>query len=302
MLITGTTSGTGRIAARTMAKLGATLVCLNRPSERANKALEELKSEFSEADIRLIAMDLQDFESVKAGIEEIKSAFTKINVICCNAGVMAVKDAATKDGYDVQMQTNHLSHFLLVKELYSLLEEAAQTDGEARVVNHSSGARNYPTGNLKPEYFGKNGGSLGGNGSSMICGGARWVRYKQTKLANSVFTTAMQKRLTAKGSKVMALCAHPGLAATDLQATTNKDGGLGSSFTNCFMSFSQSAEDGTCGIVKCMADKDVIAGGMYGPKGATGPAVIQSHGPYNNEAGETLLWEASEEAVGKFVI
>ena len=71
-------------------------------------------------------------------------------------------------------QTNHLSHFLLVKELYPLLEKAADMDGEARVVNHSSGARNFPRGYLKPQYFGKNGGSLGGDGSSMICGGARW--------------------------------------------------------------------------------------------------------------------------------
>lgn len=46
---------------------------------------------------------VEDFSSVRAGIEEIKSAFEKINVICCNAGVMAVKDSATKDGYDVQV-------------------------------------------------------------------------------------------------------------------------------------------------------------------------------------------------------
>ena len=46
---------------------------------------------------------VEDFDSVKEGIEQIKAAFDKVNVICCNAGVMAVKDVATKDGYDVQV-------------------------------------------------------------------------------------------------------------------------------------------------------------------------------------------------------
>ena len=66
------------------------------------------------------------------------------------------------------------------------------------------------------------------------------------------------------------------------------------------MSFSQSAEDGTCGIVLCMAGEGVVPGGLYGPLSATGPAKIQSHGKFNNEAGEKMLWELSEEAVGKF--
>lgn len=115
-----------------------------------------------------------DFDSVRNCAEEVKSAFGKVDVLCCNAGVMAMPDKATKDGYDVQMQTNHLSHFLLTKELYPLLENAAKENGEARVVNHSSGARSYPRTPLGAKYFGKNGGNLGGDGSSMIFGGARW--------------------------------------------------------------------------------------------------------------------------------
>ena len=130
-----------------------------------------------------------------------------LNVLCNNAGVMALKDQATKDGYDVQMQTNHLSHFLLTKELLPLLETAANRDGEARIVNQSSLARRGPP--LKQKYFGKNGGNLGGNGNSVVFNGARWVRYHQTKLANLVFTYALQQKLEAKGSKVKAIVAHP---------------------------------------------------------------------------------------------
>ena len=82
-------------------------------------------------------------------------------------------------GYDVQVQTNHLSHFLLTKELFPLLAKAAASKGEARIVNHSSSARNVPSVPLQDKYFGKNGGNLGGNGNSMLFGGGRWQRYHQ---------------------------------------------------------------------------------------------------------------------------
>ena len=75
---------------------------------------------------------------------------------------MAFPDLATNDGYDCQMQTNHLSHFLLTKLLLPLLEKKAETAGEARVVNHSSGAAWYPSTRLSEDYLGKNSGNLGG--------------------------------------------------------------------------------------------------------------------------------------------
>lgn len=85
-------------------------------------------------------------------------------MLCNNAGVMALSDTATKDGYDVQMQTNHLSHFLLTKELWPVLMKKSKSAGsDVRVVNHSSVARNSPAKPLMPEYFGKNGGNLGGD-------------------------------------------------------------------------------------------------------------------------------------------
>merc|ERR1719223_1049296 len=203
--VTGCTSGTGYIVARTAVRKGASnVLLLNRPSTRSTQAEESLKNELKElssasssnvnanVNIETIACDLQDFESVKEAISILKSKFTSIDVLCNNAGVMAMEDKATKDGYDVQIQTNHLSHFLLTKELLPLLKKAAQTNGEARVCNHSSLARNGPA--LDSKYFEKNGGNLGGNGNNMLLGGARWKRYQQSKLANSVFSSALADR------------------------------------------------------------------------------------------------------------
>ena len=95
-------------------------------------------------------------------------------------GVMGLKEAETKDGYDVQMQTNHLSHFLLVSLLMPALERAALTFGEARIVAMTSGARNVPPTPIDVLHYQKAVGQLGGD-----AGGAE--RYHQSKLANSAF-------------------------------------------------------------------------------------------------------------------
>jgi len=167
-----------------------------------------------------------NFASVRTAAAAIKEKYgaSGISVLCCKAGIMAFADEATTECYDVQMQTNHLSHFLLVKELMPLLDTAAEKCGEALIVNHSSMARMGI--NLDAKYMERNCGNLGGDGSSMFCGGARWVRYSQTKMANAIFTHAIKKRLHAKDSKVCVLTAAPGLATTNLQVTTVGQGVL----------------------------------------------------------------------------
>ena len=205
---------------------------------------------------------------------------------------------ATKDGYDVQMQTNHLSHFLLSRELYPLLEQAAKDHGDARIVNHSSGARNMPPYSLDAKYLEKNGGNLGGDGNSMIFGGARWVRYHQTKLANSVFTVALAEKIPS-ASNVKALVAAPGLASTNLQVTTNKDGGFNDKW---IMPYGQSADDGTMPLLHCMVAPDVQTGQLWEPEGMFHvkgkPATHPLESLSTNPASRKILWDCSEAAVG----
>lgn len=303
--ITGTTSGTGYVAATTLAGLDAKLLLLNRASERSERTFKELKSSFPDADITNVSCDLQSFQSVREAAKEIAKLCPEgLHVLCNNAGVMALRDEATQDGFDVQMQTNHLSHFLLTAELMPLLEKAADTTGDARIVNHSSIARMSPSKELKPEYLEKRGGSLGGDGASFFFAGARWKRYNQTKLANAAFTAALHDKLKKKGSKVKALVAHPGLANTELQVTSVKDGGMGSFFTDLLMGMGQSMEDGAMGILSCICLPDAKSGEFYGPgkgpmalKGKAEPFSLESF--YDNEKTRDLLWDKSSGAIGR---
>ncbi len=304
VLITGTTSGTGYVAAITMAELGAKLIMLNRPSPRSIKIQNEIKEKNPNINIHTIDCDLQSFTSVRNAISKINKICSEgIDVLCNNAGVMALKDIATEDGYDIQMQTNHLSHFLLVCELFPLLEKASKERGESRIVNHSSIAR-LTVKKLEEKYLGKNGGNLGGNGKSMLFGGARWKRYGQTKFANAAFTAALHEKLQEKNSKIKALVAHPGLSNTELQVTTLKDGGMAKILTRFMMKRSQSEEDGSIGILSCMCLPEVESGQFWGPgkgmmamKGKVKPFNLEKS--YNNTETKKLLWEKSCKAIGK---
>jgi len=308
VVITGTTSGTGQVAATTVSALGAKVLVLNRASERSTASFAELTAAFPDAEIHNVECDLQSFASVKAAAARVVELCPEgVDVLCNNAGVMALPDIATDDGFDVQMQTNHLSHFLLSKELMPLLERAAKTAGDARIVQHSSSARLSPSKVLQAPFLEKKGGQLGGDGSklqTMMFRGPRWLRYNQTKLANAAFTAALHHKLQQKGSNVRALVAHPGLANTELQLTTVKQGGMGGLFTGFFMRLGQTSEDGAMGLLSCMCLPDAKSGQFYGPgsgtlaaKGKAVPFDLESF--YDNPETRELLWSKSEEAIGE---
>lgn len=313
--ITGTTSGTGFVAALACAKKGAAVALLNRASERANDAERRLRLECPEAKLHVVACDLQSFASVRKAAAQLRGicGACGLDVLCCNAGVMAFPDQATGDGFDVQMQTNHLSHFLLVKEMMPALRDAAKSRGQARIVNHSSGARFGEP--LEARYFQKNGGDLGGDAVA-----ACFQRYHQTKLANIVFTFALADRLAARGETgILALCCTPGIAATAL-VNNLEDSGTSLGPMKCIFAclgpcIVQSEQDGTMPLLHCMAMPEVESGevatpsqGMplRQPKESYGPVKVERR-PQEHEksrvtedaALQELLWTESERAVGE---
>lgn len=298
-VITGTTSGTGFVAARTVAELGGEAVLLNRSSKRVDGMLRSLNEAVPGGKFVTIKCDLQNFGSVRKAAGEIKTRYEAVYCLANNAGIMATPDEATVDGYDTQMQTNHLSHFLLTAELLPLLEVAAEANGDARIVNHSSfGRLHTPNDRLEEKYFGKNGGNLGGNDIGMMKGGC-FYRYFQTKLANSVFTYGLAEKLEASNSKVRAICAHPGSSDTNLLDRMEL-GFFMKLMTKVMAPFMmQTAEDGAMGLITGMIAPDAQSGVLYGPKdnSTKGKAVPVPAKPFETDRKSIdMLWRTSEEA------
>lgn len=296
--ITGTTSGTGYVCAREIAKRGGTVLLLNRASERATTSAKQLQEEVPQGKFQLINCDLQDFASVRSAIDEIKSNFDALDVLCNNAGVMALEDLATKDGYDIQMQTNCLSHFLLTKDLFPLLKNSH----EGRVVNHSSMARIGDP--LEMKYFEKRGGDLGGNGTeeeNNNFSGPRWARYHQTKLANSAFTYGLKQKLEEHHiGHVKVFLAHPGLSLTNLRFTTANTGGM--DVNSPIMENAQSAEDGALGIIRGCMDRDAQSGDFFGPELWSGfPDRLTPEDELLDPHNIKINWQGCEAAVGEFI-
>lgn len=304
--ITGTTSGTGFVAALELARRGAIVLLLNRESSRVESMLDAFKREVPDGIFYQITCDLQNFQSVMKCAEAIKSKVKVIDVLINNAGIMAMPDKATADGYDVQMQTNVLSHFLLTKELLPLIKRSTYK----RVVQHSSMARLGS--NLALKYFEPRGGDLGGDGTldeAKQFQGPKWERYHQTKLANAVFTYALKNRLEDAGIKdVLSLLAHPGLAATSLMdGPASSDGMVNGDALTAFMATGQTAADGACGILRAALDPNSKSGDFYGP-GGEGPDAWKKGFPeslapepllYDPE-NEKVFWEGCSKAVGDF--
>jgi len=280
------------------------VLMLNRLSDRSTKAEEQVRAEVpkdAKTIVETIPCDLQDFESVKSAAATMKKKYKKLDVLCNNAGVMALDDYATKDGYDVQMQTNHLSHFLLTQQLFPLLSAASG----ARIVHHSSLARNGPP--LEAKYLEKKGGDLGGNASGWFPStGPKWDRYHQSKLANAVMTLALAKKLEQAGkSDMISACAAPGLANTNLQVNTQENGG-GMSGAMWIMRFAQSAEDGTMPLLTACFATEVKNGDFYEPDSFGGfygkAAKKELNKNCSDPEAQMMLWEKSEVACAKFDI
>eukprot|EP00929_Paragymnodinium_shiwhaense_P077293 TRINITY_DN39802_c0_g1_i1.p1 TRINITY_DN39802_c0_g1~~TRINITY_DN39802_c0_g1_i1.p1 ORF type:complete len:373 (-),score=47.71 TRINITY_DN39802_c0_g1_i1:70-1188(-) len=337
--ITGCTTGTGFWAAVAAVRRGAACVLLlNRQSERARDAESALKSMSKDVRIVSVDCDLQSFSSVRRAaqhVSDVAKEYSGLDGLINNAGIMAVPDDRTGDGYDVQMQSNHLSHFLLTQLLMPSLEAGAAARGEARVVQHSSGARANQsakeTGDLEARFFAPcEKGTLGGDGM-----GACFSRYHQTKLANSVFAMALDDRLRVAGSKVKSVCAEPGVSATGLfgnmmdahkketkpSAAPKSGNKKSASMSNMGMFTPQSAADGACSLIEASFGASSRSGDFFMPgewieKTPVGlPVKCMTEGKptptsesivkrFQNEAltmskaNRDLLWTHSEKATG----
>ncbi|MBI2697621.1 oxidoreductase [Mycobacterium gordonae] len=268
VVITGANSGLGEVTARELAGHGAKIIMAVRDTAKGEKAAANIRGL-----VEVRALDLQDLSSVRLFAEGVDGADVLIN----NAGIMAAPYALTKDGFESQIGTNHLGHFALTNLLLPKLSD--------RVVTVSSMAHwpgridladlNYQNRRYSP-----------------------WLAYSQSKLANLLFTTELQRRLDKAGSPLRALAAHPGYSHTNLQ------GASGRKLSDAIMSTATRimATDADFGARQTLyaASQDVPGNSFIGPRfgyaGRTQP-VGRSRAAQDGETA-AALWDLSEQLTG----
>jgi NAD(P)-dependent dehydrogenase (short-subunit alcohol dehydrogenase family) len=265
VIVTGANSGLGAVAAGELARSGAAVILAVRNTNKGQAAAQQMTGQ-----VEVRQLDLQDLSSVRQFADGVDKADVLIN----NAGIMATPYALTADGFESQIGTNHLGHFALTNLLLRKLTDRIVTVSS---MAHYLGRIDLDDLNWKSRRY------------------SAWPAYGQSKLANLLFTSELQQRLEAAGSRLRAVAAHPGYSHTNLQGHT------GNKFRDAVMLagtrvLSTDADFGARQTL-CAASQDLPGNTFVGPRfamwGRTQP--VGRSRAAQNAATATALWDLSEQ-------
>jgi NAD(P)-dependent dehydrogenase (short-subunit alcohol dehydrogenase family) len=271
-LVTGATSGIGKITARELAGMGATVIVVGRNETKTRAVLDEIRQATGNTDLDLVLADLSVQQQVRDLAQAVLDRYPGLHVLVNNAGAINRVRSLTVDGIETTFAVNHLAYFLLT----NLLVDRLKADAPARIVNVASDAHNgakIPFDDLNNERHYRG-----------------FKVYGQTKLANILFTYELARRL--EGSGVTANCLHPGVIATGFG---HNDGGLLSLGLRLATPFLKKPEQGAATSVYLASSPAV--------EGASGQYYVDrkpaksSPASYDQE-GARRLWKVSAEMTG----
>ena len=196
-IVTGATSGIGKITARELAKLGAHVILACRSVAKAQPIVDELVRETGNSKLEAVELDLGDLDSVRRCAEQLNARGIPIHGLINNAG-LAGSRGTTKDGFEIQFGTNHLGHYLFTR----LLLDRIKASGPARIVNVASHSH-YSVKQIDWTAL-----------REKTKTPTALKEYGVSKLANVLFTKELARRL--EGSNVTTYALHPGVVATDV--------------------------------------------------------------------------------------
>ncbi len=134
ILVTGATDGLGREVARELARLGARVLLHGRDEKKAEDTRRAIAESTGNDRLEVLIADLSSLAAVRGLAEQTKATTDALHALVNNAGIAGPPRTVTKDGFELHFAVNYLSHFLLTKKLFHLLERSAP----ARVVNVTS--------------------------------------------------------------------------------------------------------------------------------------------------------------------
>ncbi|WP_262179778.1 oxidoreductase [Haloarcula laminariae] len=288
VVVTGANSGLGYEGTKAFADAGATVVMACRSEERGEAAATDIRRTVRDGHLEVRVCDLADLDSVEAFAEGLRAETDGIDVLCNNAGVMAIPRQETADGFEMQLGVNHLGHFALTGRLLPLLRAS---EGESRVVTQSSQAHTSGEMDFSDLQSERNYG--------------KWSAYGRSKLSNLLFAYELQRRLDDHDESVVSVACHPGYADTELQFRGPRE--MGSSVRMGLMKVAnallgQSAERGALPMLYAATSGEVMGGEYVGPGGLMGmrgyPEFQSSNAASRDEADAERLWTVSEELTG----
>lgn len=276
IVITGATNGIGEIAATALAKAGAHVVIVSRSEARCKETIARIRTATGDDTASYIVADLSLLKDMHRTADTILERHDRLHVLLNNAGAFFNSREVTADGYEKTFALNHMSYFVLTTRLLDLLKRTATQDGEARVVNVSSGAHfGAPKGIPFDDIHHTK--SYSGFGV-----------YGESKLMNLLFTYALARRVEGTGVTVNAL--HPGFVRTGFGM--NNGGILAASLGLIQRFFALTPEQG--------AETSIYLASSPSVKGITGKYFVdkkerKSSGISYDKEQQERLWQLSEE-------
>ncbi|RSL50083.1 hypothetical protein CEP54_012126 [Fusarium duplospermum] len=287
ILITGCSSGIGVETTQALFLTGATLYLTALNLDKAKEALGNLVNSNR---VHFLELSLDSLENVRACAVEYLSKSNTLDILIGNAGVMATPEGPTKDGFETQLGTNHLGHFLLFSLLQPALLAAATPGHSSRVVVLSSVAHRW--GEFDPSNV-----DLEGNYDPMVAYGA-------SKTSNLWMANEIEQRFGALG--IHAWSVHPGFVQTDLgrHMSSDQQGAMADPY---LASILKDAGQGASTSVWAAVSSELDGkGGKYledcSIAEAWDPSTSQSnpgYGPHAYDVEKAIkCWEKSVELVG----
>ena len=273
-LITGVNSGLGYESMRVLSARGAHIIGAARTLEKATEACAGIAGGTTP-----VACELSDFDSVVACAETVRGLDRPIDILMCNAGIMALPKLEQKYGLELQFVTNHLGHYILIRQLLDSVIEAPA----GRVVLLSSAA--HTTTRRGGIEFDNLSGESGYSG---------WRFYGQSKLANLLTARSLAGRLRSTNATANAL--HPGVIETNLGR--HMSGPLTGLIRVFSPLFERSIEQGAA--TQCYVAAHPQVEGVSGEYFADSNIARPSRYARDHKLAERL-WQVSEELVADYL-
>src|SRR5687768_13171027 len=285
-VVTGANGGLGFETALALAGAGAHVVLAARDPSKTAAAEARIRERYPSASVEVVPLDLGDLSVVSAAASTIRAAHERVDLLVNNAGVMAMPQRTTVDGFEMQLGVDHLGHWAFTAHLLPALLRAPA----ARVVTVTSTARFRSQGldpadpHMRRKY-------------------GAWASYARAKMANYHFGLGLQQQFSRAGVSASSLIAHPGLSNTDLQARAVREGGagrLGAFFETMTARSGMTPLEGARPQLRAATDPEAKGGELYAPRFGTHGAAVRHPvlRRFDLHKQIDVLWQVSERETG----